>query len=473
MASLADSEDILPPETLLARELDARLSAAGAIDARCFEEFVAAQRRLGLTHGERPLGRHLRPIVIGEARYRTIARSAELILSALGIVAARAPVDAALADVLGLTAAERALAAIDPGYPQALAVGRLDMLLDGDDFHVVELNADSPAGITDQAMIHRVLANLPHMRALGDGGSITRGVTAHIPAPQNKLVGALADIFAAWSGGRRLRTIAIVDWLGVDTTGELQAVAELLNDAGYEARCVDPDQLSYSRGCLRAEIADVVRDGRPTRIRNMEIDLVYRRVITSELVNRRGLDHPLIRAYRARDVCVANSFRTKALNKKAAFAVLTDPDHGDLFSDEQRRVIAAHVPWTRRVGPALVDELVARREQLVLKPNDEYGGKGVLLGWTTPPEAWAAAVAQAASADADAMVAQERSGTGTVRLPTFTDHLVYEDVYFDLCPFLFSGQAEGAMVRVSPTPVCNVSAGGGIAAVIVAGAQRV
>ena len=294
-------------------------------------------------------------------------------------------------------------------------------------------------------------------------------MTAHVPAPQNKLVGALADVFAAWSGGRRLGTIAIVDWLGVDTTGELQAVAELLNDAGYEAVCVDPDQLSYARGRLRAEVADVVRDGRRTRVGTMEIDLVYRRVITSELVSRRGMDHPLIRAYRARDVCVANSFRTKALNKKAAFAVLTDPRHGDLFSDEQRRAIAAHVPWTRRVEPALADDLIARREQLVLKPNDEYGGKGVLLGWTTPPDAWAAAVAAAAARDADAMVVQERSRTSTVRLPTFTDQVVYEDVYFDLCPFLFAGKAEGAMVRVSATPVCNVSAGAGIAAVVVAG----
>ncbi len=470
MSSLPNDEDAAP-ETLLARDLDVRLSAPGAIDARCFEEFIATQRRLGLTHGERALGRHLRPIVIGEARYRAISRAAELVLSALGTVAARAPADERLADALGLSAAERALAEIDPGYPQALAVGRLDMLLDGDEFHVLELNADSPAGITDQAMIHRALANLPHMRALAEGGgvgSVTHRVTAHVPAPQNKLVGALADVFAAWSGGRRLGTIAIVDWLGVDTTGELQAVAELLNDAGYEAVCVDPDQLSYARGRLRAEVADVVRDGRRTRVGSMEIDLVYRRVITSELVSRRGMDHPLIRAYRARDVCVANSFRTKALNKKAAFAVLTDPHHGDLFSDEQRRAIAAHVPWTRRVGPALADDLIARREQLVLKPNDEYGGKGVLLGWTTPPDVWAAAVAQAAATDADAMVAQERSRTSTVRLPTFTDQVVYEDVYFDVCPFLFAGQAEGAMVRVSATPVCNVSAGAGIAAVVVA-----
>src|SRR5579862_515837 len=115
--------ETLAPETLLARELDARLSAPGAIDARCFEEFIAAQRRLGLTHGERALGRHLRPIVIGERRYHAIARAAELILSALSTVAARVPADTALADVLGLSAAERALSEIDPGYPQALAVG--------------------------------------------------------------------------------------------------------------------------------------------------------------------------------------------------------------------------------------------------------------------------------------------------------------------------------------------------------------
>ena len=296
------SSETLAPETLLANELDARLSAPGAIDARCFEEFMATQRRLGLTHGERALGRHLRPIIIGEARYRAIARAAELILSALATVAARASADATLADALGLTAAERALAEIDPGYPQALAVGRLDMLLDGDDFHVLELNADSPAGITDQAMIHRALSDLPHMRALAEGGqagSVTRRMTAHVPAPQDKLVGALAEVFAAWSGGRRLNTIAIVDWLGVDTTGELQAVAALLNAAGYEAVCVDPDQLSHARGRLRAEVADIGQGGRRTRVGKIEIDLVYRRVITSELVSRRGMDHPLIRAYRA------------------------------------------------------------------------------------------------------------------------------------------------------------------------------
>ncbi|HET6149829.1 MAG TPA: circularly permuted type 2 ATP-grasp protein [Polyangia bacterium] len=454
----------------LARDLEARLSAPGAIDASGFEAFLAAQRRLGLTHGDRPLCRHLRPIIISAARYREMAGAAELIVAALAAVAARSRVDPALAAELGLSPVEQTLAAIEPGYPQPLAVGRLDMLADATGFHVLELNADSPAGITDQPLIQRALGELPHLRvrhATRSPALAAWAPGAGAPRPDVALLAALREIFTDWSAGRALTTIAIVDWCGVDTAGELQSVAEQLNAAGHRAVCVDPDQLSYTRGRLWAEVADGA-GGAWGRLRSMPVDLVYRRIITSELLARRGLGHPLIRAYRDGAVCVANSFRTKALNKKAAFAVLTDPRYADLFTDEQRRAIAAHVPWTRRVRPEMVAELGARREELVLKPNDEYGGKGVWLGWCTPPAEWAAAVSAAAATDGAAVV-QERRYPSTVRLPTYRDQIVYEDVYFDICPFLFAGRAEGAMVRVSATQVSNVSAGGGIAGLLIAG----
>jgi len=457
----------------LARDLDEWLAVPGAIDASGFEAFLATQRRLGLTHGERPLCRHLRPIVIGGELYRRMTRAAELIVAALAAVAERSRVDPALAAELGLSAAEQTLAAIDPGYPQPLAVGRLDMLVGAAGFHALELNADSPAGITDQPLIQRALGELPHLRARRATGSPALAPWAEGgggPRPDAALLAALREIFAVWGAGRAPSTIAIVDWCGVDTAGELQAVAERFSAAGHRAVCVDPDQLSYTRGRLWAEVADGA-GGAWGRLRSMPVDLVYRRIITSELLARRGLGHPLIRAYRDGAVCVANSFRTKALNKKAAFAVLTDPRHAGLFTDEQRRAIAAHVPWTRRVRPEMVAVLAARREELVLKPNDEYGGKGVWLGWCTPPAQWAAAVGAAAAADgADGgVVVQERRYPSTVRLPTYRDQVVYEDVYFDICPFLFAGRAEGAMVRVSATPVSNVSAGGGIAGLLIAG----
>ena len=58
-----------------------------------------------------------------------------------------------------------------------------------------------------------------------------------------------------------------------------------------------------------------------------------------------------------------------------------------------------HVPWTRVVAERstefdgkkidLLPWIADNREQLVLKPNDDYGGRGIVLGWTVSAEKWA------------------------------------------------------------------------------------
>jgi hypothetical protein len=71
--------------------------------------------------------------------------------------------------------------------------------------------------------------------------------------------------------------------------------------------------------------------------------------------------------------------------------VLSDERNVGLFPDDEREAIEAHIPWTRLVAERttrhggrkidLVPFILAQRERLVLKPNDEYGGKGIVLGW--------------------------------------------------------------------------------------------
>lgn len=66
-----------------------------------------------------------------------------------------------------------------------------------------------------------------------------------------------------------------------------------------------------------------------------------------------------------------------------------------LLDADERTAVARHVPWTRQVRDGLTRyqgqpvPLLAfaqrNRERLVLKPNDDYGGQGVLLGWETGP----------------------------------------------------------------------------------------
>lgn len=449
------------PASLLRRDIETALAASGVMDNERFAHFLDHQRKVGLVHGPRPLCRHLAPLIVGAARFNEIARTATLVASALGKVAARALTDHAMAAELGLTPQEMELIAIEPGYPQALAVGRLDMLVSDEGFHFIELNADSPAGLVDQLLLRETQLALPVLaRPLARPKLRT-------PTPHLALVNALEQISASWRGKFGLPpasalSIAIVDWVGVDTAAEIQRLVSVLHAAGHRAVFVDPGELYY--------------DGRRLTARGQTFDLIYRRVITQELMERGGLEHPLVRAYRDGVVCVANSFRAKLFNKKAAFAVLSDPAFRALFSPEECQVIDAHVPWTRRVRPGptrwrdreldLYELLVSERENLVLKPNDEYGGKGVLLGWRTSADLWRDAIDTNRSGQP--LIVQERKMPRPLLLPTYRDrHVVYEKVYTDLCPFLFADKVEGAVVRVSSSPMTNVSAGGGVTGLLI------
>jgi hypothetical protein len=448
-----------PPHDALGattRAIEAGLATPGAMDDARFDAFLQNQRMLGLVQGDRPLCHHLSPFVISGAEYARIGRAAEHVVSALERVGQRSLRDARVAEALGLSREERELAAIDPGYPGLLTVGRLDMLMHGDGFSFIELNADSPGGVVDQLLVERTLFELPHLSALL-GDDERRFET---PRPHDAVLDALLGAHLA-AGGSASPTIALVDFATTETLGEIMVLVESFSRRGYRTVFADPAELSY--------------EGRRLTARGEPIDLVYRRVLVKELLERHGLGHPLFAAYRDHAVCVANSFRTKALNKKAAFALLGDPEYADLFTHAEREAIRLHVPWTRRLieGPAeyhgttvdLFEMLQRDQERFVIKPNDEYGGQGVVLGWTASPAEWTRALENAK----DSCVVQERRHARRIRMPTYRGGSVeWEDVYFDLCPFVFGGKMEGGIVRLSTTGITNVSAGACVSTLLVA-----
>src|SRR5207249_5456130 len=96
-----------------------------------------------------------------------------------------------------------------------------------------------------------------------------------------------------------------------------------------------PEDLTYSRGALRAS--------------GKTVNVVYRRVLTSELLAKEDVSRPLVRAYLEGAVTVVNSFRAKLLHKKMSLALLSDDRYAGLYTAPQRAAIAKHIPWTRKV----------------------------------------------------------------------------------------------------------------------------
>jgi hypothetical protein len=95
----------------------------------------------------------------------------------------------------------------------------------------------------------------------------------------------------------------------------------------------------------------------------------------------------------------------------------------------------------------------------VLKPNDDYGGHGVYFGQQLDEPTWENAIATALSAD---YVVQEAVDLSPEEFPIFNQmEWKLQPMFVDTNPFLFSGKVCGAMVRLSNSPIVNVTSGGG------------
>jgi len=409
-------------------------------------------RSEGLFFGDRPLCSVLRPRFLSHGEYRHIARACALVGSAFESVRRAAMADSALRSQFGLTDWEERLIHADPGFAAASPTSRLDAFFapGADGLKFTEFNAETPAGGAYNDALSRAFLALPAMHEF----SRTHAVFPIPAAPS--IIHTLLTAFYQWRGVRESPKVCILDWAEVPTRSEFVLFERAFAALGIDAFIGDPRDASYENGALFV-------GGRP-------VTLIYKRVLIDELVTRSGLDSPVVRAVRDGAVCMVNPFRCKLLHKKASLAVVSDERQAHLLSEAERQAVAAHVPWTRLVEERqterngesvdLVPWIAANRERLVLKPNDEYGGKGIVLGWTVDESTWSTAIQTAL---AEPHIVQERVVVPSELWPAFTDGALHlGERMLDTAPFLVDGTVmTGVLTRIATDPLLNVTAGGG------------
>lgn len=395
----------------------------------------------------------LRPRFLAPAAWDALRRDLVPVLSAFRTVGEAALADPGFRAAFHLAEWEETLLARMPRLPSPIPLARLDAFLDPDTgvARLTECNGETPAGTAyGDALAELFLAAPPMRRFARDW------VVRPLPGMPH-LLGVLLAAWAAHGGGRTPPSLAIVDWAEVPTQSEFRLCADYFRAMGLACRITTPQALAYEGGALR--------DADGTRV-----DLVYKRVLLHELVAREGLDHPLLRAVADGAACLVNPVHGKPLHKKAALAVLSDERHADRLSAAERAAVARHVPWTRVVeerttvvdGTAvdLLPWAAAHRDQLVLKPNDDYGGAGIVLGWEVDQAAWEAALARALAAPT---VVQRRIALPTEPFPAMAGgQVAFDDRIVDVAPFCWDGaRVDGCLTRISTSTLVNVTAGGG------------
>lgn len=427
------------------------------------EHLTRLLRERTLFFGDRPLVTVLRPRFISSDQYATMQQAVSGVAAASRKLTQAVETDPALRAVLALTPGEEQLIAMHPGYAEPSAHSRMDtfMTLDGASLQFVEYNAESPAAIAYQDALSEVFLQLPAMQEFGRHYTVASLPARHL---------LLDTLLSTWKefGGTREPVIAILDWSGLPTHSEFVLFQHYFAEHGITAVICTPDSLVYRDGRLYTTRYEALGDLNG----DVPIDLVYKRVLTSELLMHYGdafMEHPLTQAYGDGSVCLVNSFRAKLLHKKSLFALLTDDTTQHLFTPDEQAAIARHVPWTRLVqagrttyqGESLDLMEFARKnqERLLLKPNDEYGGKGIVIGWETPAAQWETALAEAHQSP---FVIQERVTIAYEDYPALVDGKLHiGQRLVDSDPFLFGTHCEGALTRLSTVTLLNVTAGGG------------
>jgi glutathionylspermidine synthase len=411
------------------------------------------QLERGIAFGDRPLCTVLRPRLLTPEQYRFLRIVCHDLLDAFRIAGDAALADRAFRSQFRLADWEETLLESSPRLDVTSPLSRLDAFVDPSDGipRITEYNGETPAGTAYCDALSELFLAMPAMRPFAK-----EWIVRPLPA-RHTLLNTLLETWHRFRGVRTLPTIAIVDWHDVPTVSEFVLCQEYFQSMGCECIITTPDALTYDHGRLHDASG-------------VAIDLIYKRVLIHELIEECGLEHPMVRAVVDGAVCMVNPFSCKPLHKKASLAVLSDERNERLFGSSLHEVIDRHVPWTRVVeerkttwcGAAidLVPWIGDHKDNLVLKPNDDYGGAGIVLGWEVDNATWEIAVTRAIT---EPYIVQQRIALPSEPFAAIIDgKLTLDDRIVDTAPFCWDGSwADGMLCRISTSTLVNVTAGGG------------
>ncbi|MBI4971940.1 MAG: glutathionylspermidine synthase family protein [Candidatus Omnitrophica bacterium] len=343
------------------------------------------------------------------------------------------------------------LIAIDPGYKRNVNVARFDSFLEGENLKLIELNTDSPAGMGYADLLEDIFFETHELEDFFHAFHFRRDNR------RQKLLESLLGAYGEFQGGSTHHPrIAIVDWRTVRTRPEFEALKAFFEERGYPTTIADPRDLRLKHGKLYHD--------------DFQIDLVYRRVIFNELLEKLDEVKDFIEAYRTRVVCVVNSFRSKLAGTKTVLSILTTPEYDHFFTEEENKIKSENIPWTRRVIDCehfygtkkifFIDFLKDEKEQLVMKPSEGYGAKDVTVGLETRDDDWNRTIDKALKSD---WVLQEFVRIPFMNVPiVINNKLEFVRKKSSINPFCFGGRYATCLSRLSEESVINVSHGGGL-----------
>jgi hypothetical protein len=346
--------------------------------------------------------------------------------------------------------------------------GRLDAMVDfispmwKDSLRFVEPNLSGIGGLHLVPTCEQILADvvLPVLRELDPQLRLETGKDI-----RELLMQEVLDHGEAL--GRPVRNVLFVEpkYAG-SGPDEQEALAQYYHDRyGMKVLHADPAELNLRAG-------EVYYQGEL-------VDLAYRDYAVADLIDleRSGHDIEPMRVLFRQNRIISSI--TAELDQKTCWEVLTDSQFTQkYFSADERQVFRRHILWTRLLSDRrvslpdgqvgnLLDYVRREHEALVLKPNRDYGGHGVVIGHGMPQAEWETAVEQAL-ADKERWVVQQLASIPVSEFPLLgPDGKVHVEPFYVVMGFAATKYGLAVLGRASQKQVVNVAQRGGMCGVMV------
>ncbi|WP_434752341.1 hypothetical protein [Paenibacillus amylolyticus] len=186
-----------------------------------------------------------------------------------------------------------------------------------------------------------------------------------------------------------------------------------------------------------------------------KVDVIYRLFDIEDLQRAPSEFEHILDALENRLVDMPMGISSRIAGSKVMFALLSDPAYQVGFSEEDMEWIRLHIPKTRLLTIGNKDYALCKREQLLIKPADGYGGAGIICGWKTSEADWRVQIDSylySSSCEARAVV-QERvnPSSGPVVIANEEGMVYEEQASFLWGCYLFGNRHIGHILRTKKT----------------------
>ena len=269
--------------------------------------------------------------------------------------------------------------------PPAL-YGRSDLYHDGTGFKLLEFNVGSQLGGIDQSQVIPAVLGVDAFARFArehDLGYVHTGeqIARSLLAAAEPVARGDAPVVALLEADGALCKFMPL----------MASFHEMLNGCGVDVRL--------------AEVSQVINKGGKLYLDGTPIDVVLRYFSINQIcADPHGEEavEPIFRAHEDGGTVLLTTLESLLYASKGCLGLLSDPARREIFTAEEVELFDRVLPWTRLLVKGeteadgetvdLLDYCRANRDDLILKPCNDYGGHGIIVGWTSDERDWSTAL---------------------------------------------------------------------------------